>query len=76
MNVKTMFAWFEILNIGDHLNFIAHFGERDCAGDLTSGLRLQLRRSFRNFLCPGKTSDRAKHCYEENCFHVVNVPPF
>ena len=36
MNVETVFARFEILNVGHHLDLIANFGECDHAGYLTT----------------------------------------
>ena len=76
VNVKTVFARFEILNVGDDLDFIAHFCESDCADNLTARFGLQLRACFRDFLRLRKTSHRAKHCYEENRFHAANVRRF
>ena len=36
VNVKTMLAWFEILNVGNHLDFIADFREGDRARHLAA----------------------------------------
>ena len=43
MNVKSMFARRQILDVRDYLHFIAHFRERDRASDLAAGLRFQRR---------------------------------
>ena len=76
VNVKTVFARFEILDVSDHSDFVANFCECDQAGYLTARLRLQLRCGLCDFLCLGKASHSAKHCYEENRFHAANVRRF
>jgi len=76
MNVKAVFTRFEILYVGHDLHFIANFCECDQTRHLTSGLWLQLRDRFCDALWLGKTNPRAKHRYEENSFHVANVPRF
>jgi hypothetical protein len=44
VNVETVFARREILNIGDDLNVIANLGEGDRAGDFAVGLSFSCRK--------------------------------
>ena len=39
VNVKAMFAWRQVLDVRDHLHFIPHFREGDCASNVATGLR-------------------------------------
>ncbi len=76
MNVQTVLARFEILNVGHHLDLIANFCECNHAGHLAARFWLQLRCCFRDLLRLRERTDGAENCYAENCFHVANVPPF
>src|SRR5712664_731971 len=38
VNVDTVLARFEVLDVGDHLHFVAKLCERDCPGNCASGL--------------------------------------
>jgi len=57
-----MFARFEVLNISDHLHFIAAHCERDRASDLASGFWLQSRGRLRHILRLREPRKRTQSC--------------
>src|ERR1700693_1674230 len=73
MNMESVFARREVLNIGNYLNVVADFCERNRAGYFTAGLRRHRRRRFRDFLRPCETGEREKHGGEDNRFHPPNL---
>ena len=60
VNMKTVFARCQILNVGRHLHVVANFRKRDRPGDFAPGLRLELTDRLGNFLCLRETSNRAE----------------
>ena len=76
VNMEAVLARFQILNVGDHLDFIANFCECDRAGNLAARFGLELRRRFRDLLRLPERDDGAENCPRQNCFHVASVPLF
>lgn len=63
VNVETVLARRQILNVGNDLNVISDFSESDRARDFAAGFGIELGRRFGDFLCLRETSNRAQHCY-------------
>ena len=61
MNVKTVLARREVLDVRDHLHVVSHFREGDCASDVTAGLRLELSDGFRGILRLREGGESAQH---------------
>ncbi len=61
VNVESVLSRFEILNIGDDLNFVAALGECDRACNLTAGFRLQCRHRFCDPLRLRERRESAEH---------------
>src|SRR5437660_3653188 len=60
VNMKTVSAWFEILDLCHHLNIVARFCEHDDALHLTARGRLQVCDRFGQVLSLCESGERAE----------------
>ena len=75
--MKSVLAWFQVVDVGNYLHVFAALRERDRARYLACRSRMQHRDRFLNFLSMRESGQCAqKHLRNKDRFHVGSVRRF